>query len=330
MRCLALAQAWQDRGGSAVLVGRTGGAALAGRLGYEGIEVVAPAGELASREDAAALLRLADERDAAWVVVDGYAFDAAYQRRVVDAGRPLLWIDDEGHAAPYCADLVLNQNLHARAGLYRSRSVATRLLLGPRFALLRREFRQLRSKRTQTEPVHSVLVTLGGADPGRISLRVLDALAQLDRDDLRVTVVVGPASPDRAAVEAAAARLPLAVEVVGPVGDMAERMNRTDIAVAAAGSTVWELALLGVPSVLLVVAPNQARSAELLVSDGAALCVGLAGSPEAAAIAAALDRLLTDGKLRAELSRRVRRIVDGGGGQRVCEQLAARPAGSPA
>ena len=330
IRCLALAQAWQDRGGRAVMMSRTAAPALAQRLAAEGVEVVAPAGEAGSEEDVAATLRLAAERDAAWLAVDGYAFDSGYQQRLVEAGQPLLWIDDEGHAAPYSADLVLNQNLHATEDLYRSRSAATRLLLGPGYALLRREFRRHHRERTSHAAVREVLVTLGGADPGHVALRVLDALGRLGRDDLRVEVVVGPASSDRAALAAAAERLPFAVEIVGPVDDMDERMSRANLAVAAAGSTIWELALLGVPSLLLVVAPNQARSAELLATNGAALCLGLGGPPDAAAIAGALERLLADGALRAQLSGEMRRIVDGRGGERVTEELADRPVGRPA
>ena len=84
------------------------------------------------------------------------------------------------------------------------------------------------------------------------------------------------------------------------------------------------------PSLLLVVAPNQARSAELLATSGAALCLGLGGPPDAAAIAAALERLLADGALRAQLSGEMRRIVDGRGGERVTEELADRPVGRSA
>ncbi len=49
----------------------------------------------------------------------------------------VLAVDDYGHAGHYTADLVLNQNLHAREELYQDREAHTRLLLGNRFALLR-------------------------------------------------------------------------------------------------------------------------------------------------------------------------------------------------
>ena len=69
---------------------------------------------------------LAHKEKAEWAVVDGYQFDSAYQSAVRDAGLKLLLIDDHGAAPPYSADLVLNQNVHAKEDLYRERGPCRR------------------------------------------------------------------------------------------------------------------------------------------------------------------------------------------------------------
>ena len=154
MRCLALAQAWQDAGGSCVFAMAEPTPAVEERVAAEGIQVVRFRKTIpGSSQDAAQLVELARAQGAAWLVVDGYHFDAEYQRRLKDTELKLLWVDDNGESAHYYADLVLNQNAHARDGLYVHREPYTRLLLGPRYALLRREFARWRDWKREIAPL---------------------------------------------------------------------------------------------------------------------------------------------------------------------------------
>ena len=140
MRCLALAQALQDAGGHAIFAVADATPALEERLRMEKVEHLRPKVIPGSPDDAKETVELAQKKNASWVVVDGYHFGAEYQSLLKAAGLKLLFVDDNGHGESYSADLVLNQNTHARPGLYRKRDPQTRLLLGPRYAMLRREF----------------------------------------------------------------------------------------------------------------------------------------------------------------------------------------------
>src|SRR4051794_24870440 len=74
---------------------------------------------------------------ARWVVLAGYRFGGAFQRQLQATGLQLLCLDDHGYSDEYPADLVVNQNLHARPGDYPTTGGRTRLLLGPAYVLLR-------------------------------------------------------------------------------------------------------------------------------------------------------------------------------------------------
>ncbi|MGH9649837.1 MAG: hypothetical protein ACRD3I_05135, partial [Terriglobales bacterium] len=147
MRCLALAQAWQDVAGQAEFLTTSDTPDILSRLRAEGMQVTPATLPAGSAADAAHTASRAREIGASWVVVDGYQFDAAYQQALKSAGLKVLWVDDYGHAPPYCADLVLNQNLCAEESFYLSREASTRLLLGACYALLRREFQSWRDWR---------------------------------------------------------------------------------------------------------------------------------------------------------------------------------------
>src|SRR5262249_53524847 len=142
MRCLALAQAWQEAGGDATLASAHPLGGLESRLHSDGIgnRYLAASTSPGSLQNAEQKIALASLYGEEWIVLDGYVFSSSYQRALKSAGLRLLVLDDFGHAEHYCADLVLNQNLHAHERLYARREADTRLLLGTRFALLRREF----------------------------------------------------------------------------------------------------------------------------------------------------------------------------------------------
>jgi UDP-2,4-diacetamido-2,4,6-trideoxy-beta-L-altropyranose hydrolase len=321
MRCLALGQAWQDAGGQAVFLMAGSASSLDGRLRGEGMEVLHHGLARGSEADAAQTAKMARECGASWVVADGYCFGRPFQDQVRSAGLDLLVIDDNGENRSYSANLVLNQNLHAEECLYRDREPETRLLLGTDYILLRREFRQApRPRRSPAGEVKSVLVTLGGADPDNASGLVLDALDRLRCERLSICLIAGAANPHYESLLERAARSRHTVEIARNVRDMPARMARADLAVAAAGSTVWELCYMGVPACVLALAENQKRVAASLQRTGAALACP-DGLPPTEDLTEVLASLLNDPVRRAELTERGSALVDGGGAIRVCEVL---------
>jgi UDP-2,4-diacetamido-2,4,6-trideoxy-beta-L-altropyranose hydrolase len=326
---LALAQVWQAEGESAYFVGEiTEG--LESRLRNEGITTRPLESTPGKEEDALETVRTAQEIGASWVVVDGYHFDGSYQRRLREKGARVLALDDHGHADRYEANLVLNQNIDAEPVLYRNKAKDTELLLGPRFALLRKEFWPWRKpRRAPRDETRRVLVTLGGVDPDNCTKTVIEAIGQLPRADFECTVVVGGSNPNEASVVAAAERTSVSMDLRSDVEDMASLMAEHDIAVSAGGSTCWELAFMGIPSVILVLADNQRGIAEGLDEAGTALNLGWHEAVEKEEIAAQIETLLRNDEQRVRMTREAQALVDGWGTDRVVShmrnQLFLRP-----
>src|SRR5262249_27776399 len=151
-----------------------------------------------------------------WIVLDGYQFSGAYQKWLKDRGCKLLCIDDHVHASRYYADCVLNPNAYARRALYQHSEANSCLLLGARYLLLRREFRDYahRQERAAARHASRLLITLGGSDPRNVTAAVLEALRFLSDPDLEIRLVVGGSNPNLVALTGSAASLPLHVEIV--------------------------------------------------------------------------------------------------------------------
>jgi RimJ/RimL family protein N-acetyltransferase len=149
----------------------------------------------------------------------------------------------------------------------------------------------------------------------------------LSIDDLQIRVVVGGSAENWSGVAEAADRFPGRVEVMSNVANMAELMAWADLAIAGAGTTCWEMCLLGLPSILVVVAANQRFIAEHLATIGAAVNAGPAESLDGSSLAQITAELLEDGDRRGKMSQSARQLVDGLGSERVRAALLDRELG---
>lgn len=314
MRCLSLAQGWRRAGGAALFALAESTPALQQRLQTDEFEILRVESVAGSAGDAQQSIQLARQHRAERFVADGYQFDFGYQRAIKEAGLRLLFFDDYGHAGDYCADWVLNQNLGADAAFYARREAHTRLLLGPRYALLRDEFLTWRNwHRTIPAVARHVLVTLGGADPDNVTGRILGALKLLA--DIEVVVLVGGSNPHLHALRSSVSDGSSRIRLVVNASNMPELMAWADVAIAAGGTTTWELAFMGLPSLTLVLADNQRVVAENL----AVARITRPTTPER--VKGDLAALLSDQEGRLFMSRGARQLVDGGGASRVVTRM---------
>lgn len=322
MRCLALAQAWQEAGGQPIFAMSTEAQALKSRLQSEGMEIINLSVQMGSAEDAKKTATLAQHLGANWVVVDGYHFGAEYQQIIKNFGLNLLFFDDYGHASHYYADIVLNQNISASESLYANREPYIQLLLGTRYALLRREFWQWRGwKREMSADARKILVTLGGSDPDNVTLKVIQALQAVEIDGLEAVVVVGGSNPHYEQLQSAAEKSRFPIRLERNATNMPELMAWADVAITAGGSTTWELAFMGLPSIILVVADNQKAIAEKLDALGVAVNLGWHEDVAVAHIVRAIIQILLSSETRTEMSIREQELIDGEGTARVLMHL---------
>ena len=320
MRCLALAQTWQDFDGKAVFAVATEIGNLQKRLETEGIIVYPLSAISGSQEDAAATIALAEQLNVSWLVVDGYQFGSEYQQQLKQAGLKVLFIDDYGHADFYEADFVLNQNVSASESLYSFCASHTQLLLGTQYVLLRREFRQWQGwQRDHPKVARKILVTLGGSDPDNVTLKVMQALSAIAEPALEVVVVIGGNNPYQQQLEKVAQQSPFPMRLRQNVTNMPALMAWADVAIAAGGSTNWELAFMGLPSIILTVADNQSAIAQRLGDLGVTVSLGWHQQLTVNQLTTAISNLLIEQQQRQQMSQQGKQLVDGLGSQRVIE-----------
>jgi UDP-2,4-diacetamido-2,4,6-trideoxy-beta-L-altropyranose hydrolase len=277
------------------------------------------------QDDAAATAEILTTLAPRWLVLDHYALDAAWEKAALPKGTRLFVLDDLADR-PHICDLLLDQTLGREAVDYEGRvPMASRLLIGPSYALLRPEFSQLRAgslaRRTPPELAH-ILVTLGGVDKHNITGDVLKVLAKATLPaGAHITVVMGGQAPALAAIKAQAAEMPLPTKVLVNIDNMAEVMASADLSIGAAGSTSWERCCLGLPTLMLTIADNQMGLARVLAQNKVAIGVADVRHINWQTGLAQAVQSITPETL-ARLTAHSYQLVDGAGCARCVQQMA--------
>jgi UDP-2,4-diacetamido-2,4,6-trideoxy-beta-L-altropyranose hydrolase len=324
MRCLALAQAWQDAGGKVAFACADLPDSLEQRLLSEQCAVHRFDSGTASRREAHDIqqtLGIANATRPRWLVLDGYEFGPDYQLALRDVTWRLMVIDDDGRHEAYHVDVVLNQNAGAAAVLDGRRTHSARMLLGCQYAMLRREFRQTAPRVVRSEFVSQILLTLGGADQGNVTEELLAILGSCRPANCQIQVVIGPANPHVLRLRDVAAKMKRVVLHLAP-SNLPQIMASCDLAVTAAGSSVYELGYLGIPMLLAVTGENQRPIAAALDHLGAAVRLNELNDVSSDYFKLPIGWFIHDPTARAGCAARFQQLVDGQGAARVVAAMS--------
>ncbi|MBX3480488.1 MAG: UDP-2,4-diacetamido-2,4,6-trideoxy-beta-L-altropyranose hydrolase [Caulobacter sp.] len=316
MRCLTLAAALSARGARCRF--------LAPPPVGDLLEAFAPDLDRIAVEDGQPdrLIAACQATDADMVVFDHYGLGAA-DHRAGAGDRPAMVIDDLADR-PLGADLLLDSGLSRASEDYDGLvQEACRRLIGPAFAPVRPGFCDLRqgalARRLSGPPPGRILVSLGLGDLNAITGRVVERLLPVT-EDMAIDVVLGGAAPSLSKVSALALVYPrVSLHIDTP--DMAGLVAAADIAVGGGGSSSWERCVLGLPTVLLILADNQRPSARALEAAGAALALEVSAPEFEGALQEDVIRLMVDDRLRLGMSLAAAEVCDGLGADRVADAV---------
>jgi UDP-2,4-diacetamido-2,4,6-trideoxy-beta-L-altropyranose hydrolase len=211
-----------------------------------------------------------------WIIVDHYRLDRRWEGAARALAQRIMVIDDLADR-PHDCDLLLDQNYYRNLEERYRDLVPQRcsLFLGPRYALLRKEFRGARLRPRETVGIARVLVFFGGADLTGETEKVIHALQNTEFSGIAADVVVGSSNPRIQEIRRLCESLPnVALHV--QTDRMAKLMSDADLAIGAGGATTWERFRSELPAITVVTAPNQRETTLDLAEAGAIWYLGQA------------------------------------------------------
>ncbi len=231
-----------------------------------------------------------------WLVVDHYAIDASWERKVKAAtGVKIMVIDGLADREHDC-DLLLDQT-YSPEGERRWDGLVPQYcerLVGPQFALLRPEFAEtLKHLRQRDGKVRRIFIAFGGVDQPNATSLALDAIVDLGRPDIAVDVVIGLANPNRTQLQVKCQQLENVHLHIEP-SNISRLMLNADLAISGGGTMLLEQGYLQLPSIVVSIAENQKKAAQSLMDIGAIIYLGNFGETTKELLKQAVFEIIND------------------------------------
>lgn len=263
------------------------------------------------------------------LIVDHYGLALAWEKKVRSYCEKLIVIDDLVRS--HDPDVLIDQTYMREPDEYHSvNDFSGQVLAGTDFAMLRPEFNQIREGvdwgvlfnqyDIQKSEQHRLLIAMGGVDSPNATLRVLEALSKAELSWVReIDVVLSEAAPHYDQVRRFVGELERAspaVRLISFTKDMAKLMKSASIAIGAPGTTTWERACMGLPSILIPIAENQLGIASIFKKADISKIINL--EDIATLLLPSLKSIRNDW---ANNSRKNLKVCDGLGVGRICQFL---------
>ncbi|MFI8622103.1 UDP-2,4-diacetamido-2,4,6-trideoxy-beta-L-altropyranose hydrolase [Marinomonas sp. NPDC078689] len=208
------------------------------------------------------------------VVVDHYGIGIKWHKRIkLQYPCKIMVIDDL--VREHSADLIIDQTLLREPSEYTRSHPVSLILTGTDYAIIHPDFAKYHSinleRSNKERQRHHVLLSMGGVDGPNATLKVLKALKRDFVEPPLTTVLLSTRAPHYQQIKFFSEKEKDWVTHIDFVENMAEFMSMFDVAIGAPGSSSWERACLGIPSILVPLAENQRAICSTLVDVGASL-----------------------------------------------------------
>lgn len=317
MRCLSIAKAFARHGEDVIFVTADDkGSSLIKQNGFVSLCLHTDYKDMES--ELGQVQEIVNAKSPKLLLVDGYYVTASYLHLLSNTVKT-VYVDDL-NVGCWDIDYLINYNIFAGVFDYSSYDGSrVKLILGPYYAPLRDEFRSLETH--EIDDPTDILVSAGGADPEHITEKIMQEICPLF-DNMTFHFVVGVLNPRLNTIKHKSEGTSNVVLHINEQ-NMSDLMKKCDIAISAAGSTLYELCASGVPCITYTLADNQVIAAEEFERQGLMLNAGDCRGDDnfSNKVKGKLEVLLQDKALRKDLSYKMRSLVDGCGADRIVEEL---------
>lgn len=241
------------------------------------------------------------------IIVNRLNNSAVYLKKIKNLTKLLVTVDDAGPAAQI-ADLRINP-------LYYIENSYT----GPDYVALRKEFQEINNiPRRIRKNVESILVTLGGSDTYGFTPKVIKALANIP-ESIGIDVVLGPAFIHHEELNQVLKSVERHFNIIQNPKNICSLMQKADIAISGGGNTMFELAAIGVPTVVVCGEPFEEETADRMM--GVVINLGFGEKVSEKQLYQSVYDLINDFAKRKRISIIAQQIVDGKGSKRTVDLI---------
>lgn len=256
------------------------------------------------------------------LLIDSYNVIEEYFLNLKPYIRKLMYIDDINRFV-YPVDILINGNITAPYMDYKKHSPDEVMLLGPKYNLIREEFRNL-SSRTIKKEVKETMITTGGSDPYNVSSKIVNILLEDEElKQLKINIVVGIGFRNKEELREIS-KSNSNVILHENIRDMSKIMLSSDIAISSGGSTLYELCACGTPTISFIVAENQREIVEKMQELGYVISLGWYNEFSKKRFVNDVKKICCAYEKRARMSKNMQKLLDGEGTKRIVKKILSQ------
>ena len=192
------------------------------------------------------ILKIIRELNADIVINDILNTDVEYMKCLSEENIRIINLEDLGEGAIY-ADAVIND-------LYEPQNDLPNFYWGSKYYCLREEYFNAKRNFNTNPFVREILVTLGGTDPSHITEKVAKACMLLpDTVSCNITLIIGAGNSSYEEITNLVKKAPkhISFTVLQDVSSLSIHMEKADLAISSQGRTMYELAYMTVPTIIM-------------------------------------------------------------------------------
>lgn len=210
------------------------------------------------------IIEIKNEIDADVLITDSYNVHEEYFNLMSKNFKFTGYIDDV-NICRMNVDFIINQNINACELKYEIvPNKSRKLLLGTDYCMLREEFQNI-TRNKVCKNIKNLLITVGGSDSNELTLNIIK---EIYRSDIKINIVIGSAFTSELVDQLEyIAKKHSNINLIRNA-KMSLLMKQSDLAISACGSTLYELAAVGVPTIGIIVAENQLELAKCMDNNG--------------------------------------------------------------
>ena len=255
-----------------------------------------------------------------FLLIDHYDIDTNFESSLKNIFERIFVIDDLANRKHDC-DLLIDQNYYRDLNQRYEKLIqnGTIALLGPKYAIIRPEFRTINKKVIKkNSQIKKILVSFGGSDPTNECKKALDALCSIENSKFEIVVVAGIYNHKFEQLKKLYEKYSN-IKIYRHVNDLSRLMLNSDLFIGAGGTTTWERFYMGLPSIVTIISDDQRESIEFLSDMGHIINLGLAKNVTSKTYAQTLQKPNSD--LIYNMSLHNQKLVDGNGSNRIKKQI---------
>ena len=255
-----------------------------------------------------------------FLLIDHYDIDTDFESSLKNIFERIFVIDDLANRKHDC-DLLIDQNYYRDLNQRYEKLIQndTITLLGPKYAIIRPEFRKINKKTIKkNSQIKKILVSFGGSDPTNECKKVLDALCSIENSKFEIIVAAGIYNHKFEQLKKLYEKYSN-IKIYSHVNDLSRLMLNSDLFIGAGGTTTWERFYMGLPSIVTIISDDQKESIEFLSDMGHVINLGLAKNVTSKTYVQTLQKPNSD--LIYNMSLHNQKLVDGNGSNRIKKQI---------